>query len=521
MRTQTLLTLLCSTALVACSSGDDDRTGDDTTIPPTDLTCPAPAVAGTYTVCDLKLDGGSNQPRFGDPVVVEAAIVTAGPYSILEDSMTNETTLGGFFVQDPQSTTELAGRYGGILVTYRPNDLQGTLPAVGDQIRITGNYRDFGQDGGARQKQVEATFVEPNGSGALPEAVVVDDPSSISTGGSRGPGLEGVLVKVNNVTADLVRDIPGAGGSSIFGAFRVTGGLIVSGEIFQYRAVEQEQFISITGVLRVGTAPFDSGIFMLTPTKRDDVVSLNPTPTITSVATLQDPNAPDRVEVCERTGNGTTGRCPRVAFDDVAVTAVGGYVSSGLRAMWVQDTTIATGRFAGVKVIYGEDDTTPNVGDRISLTGEAIEWFDGTQIQNAEWTGLGTTWTSSAAVVVTSTDIARNSDPRSSPYEGTLVRIENAMVTERCVEANGRDFGNWVVANEVFIGTAWSYEYNGGFGPSTAMCDMPAVDCSCAGMSRPDDMRMNGDTFSSITGVMNYAFDEMRLEPRSAADLVR
>ena len=36
-----------------------------------------------------------------------------------------------------------------------------------------------------------------------------------------------------------------------------------------------------------------------------------------------------------------------------------------------------------------------------------------------------------------------------------------------------------------------------------------------------EDMRMNGDTFSSITGVMNYAFNEMRLEPRSAADLVR
>lgn len=46
------------------------------------------------------------------------------------------------------------------------------------------------------------------------------------------------------------------------------------------------------------------------------------------------------------------------------------------------------------------------------------------------------------------------------------------------------------------------------------------VECSCVGMGHPNDMRMMNDSFVSITGVMNLAFDDLRLEPRGKADLV-
>ncbi|MEQ9496134.1 MAG: hypothetical protein RIT81_04725 [Deltaproteobacteria bacterium] len=521
MRITKLSSLLLLTPALACS-GSSNSDDDTVIIPPSELTCPTPT-DGTLSVCDLKLDGGAGQPQFGDAVVVTNVVVTTPTYSILEDSMTNETTLGGFFVQDGQSTEELAGRYGGILVTYRPDMIAGTLPSEGDVVQVTGSFRDFGQEGGARQKQIEATAVDiiSAGSGAV-QAVPVDDATSIIAGGARAEGLEGSLVKISNVAATVVRDVPGSGGSAIFGAFQVTGGLVISGEIFQYRAIEQESFITITGVLRVGTAPFDSGIYQLTPRSRADVVSSNPTQTITSIPELQDPSTPDRPQLCSRSGATTVGRCPPVRLSDVVVTASGGYVSSNLRSIWVQDTTVADGRFAGVKVVYFADDTgIPQVGDIIDIEGEAIEWFRGTQVQNATFTQKGTVTSSTAPIVVAAADVARTSAPETNPYEGVLVEIQNVAVTERCVDSNGRDFGNWVVDGPVFLGTAFEYTYNGGFGPSTAMCDMPNVDCSCAGMSRPDDLRMSGDNFRALRGVMNYSFDEFRMEPRGDGDIVQ
>lgn len=519
MRINKLFSLFLLTPALACS-GSSTTDDDDVIIPPGELTCPTPT-DGTLSVCDLKLDGGEGQPQFGDAIVVTNVVVTTPPYSILEDD-NNMTTLGGFFVQDAQTTDALAGRYGGILVTYRPDMLAGTLPAAGDIVQVTGSYRDFGQMDGPRQKQIEASAVDRISGGGAVQPIAVDDPSSIATGGSRAEGLEGVLVKVSGVMATVVRDVPGAGGSSIFGAFQVTGGLVISGEIFQYRALEQESFITITGVLRLGTAPFDSGIYLLTPTKRDDVVSVNPTATITSIPMLQDPTTPDRPQICSRTGSMTVGRCPPVLLDGVVVTASGGYVSANLRSIWVQDPTVTSGRFAGVKVVYPADEqNVPAVGDILDIEGEAIEWFRGMQVQNATFTKMGTVTSSTAPVVVPAADVARTAAPEMNAYEGVLVRIENVSVTERCVDSNGRDFGNWVVSGPVYLGTAFEYAYNGGFGPSTAMCEMPNVDCSCAGMSRPDDLRMNGDTFRSITGVMNYSFDEFRLEPRGDSDIVR
>lgn len=523
MRIDTRSSLLLAASLAfACSGGSATDDGDDdTVIPPNELSCPTPT-DGTLSVCDLKLDGGAAQPQLGDAIVVTNVVVTTPPYSILEDQNTNETTLAGFFVQDQTSSADLANRYSGIIVVYRPDNIAGTLPTIGDVVQITGSFRDFGQMSGPRQKQIEASAVDIVSSGAAVQPITVDDASAIATGGSRAEGLEGVLVKVSNVSATLVRDVPGAGGSSIFGAFQITGGLVVSNEVFNYRAIEGESFTSITGVLRVGTAPFDSGIYMLTPRAKEDIASTNPTPTISDITTIQDPSATGRPQICSRTGNQTVGRCPPVALSGVVVTASGGYVSANLRSIWVQDPTVTDGRFAGVKVVYPEDEmNVPAVGDILDIEGEAIEWFRGMQVQNATFTKVGTVTSSVAPIVVTPADIARDASPESNPYEGVLVRIENVSVTERCVDSNGRDFGNWVVTGPVFIGTAFTYEYNGGFGPSTAMCNMASVDCSCAGMSRPDDLRTVGDTFRSISGVMNFSFDEFRLEPRGPGDIVQ
>ena len=478
------------------------------------LTCPS---ASSLTVCDMKLDGGALQPVLGDPVVLEQVVVTTQPYTILKDTDGNPT-LSGFFVQDTQTTDELDWRFSGIQVTYRA-DVQGQLPSIGDVIRIEGSYRDFGQEGGARQKQLSASFIGDAQAVAPATPKAISDASAISTGGTQADDYEGVLVELSNLTAAVVRDVPGAGGSTIFGAMVVDGGLVISGTLYQEPRVQVgEEFTRITGVLRVGTAPFDSGISMLTPRSGDDVVRKNPIVTVNSVVALQDPSDPGHPEICKKT-NTTVGTCPAVELTNLTVTAVDSYVSANLRALWVQDMSVADGRFAGIKVTYATSlATVPQVGNVINVSGQVADFYDSRQVEFVTFEIVNSQTSSVTPIVVPSTALARASGT-DNPYEGVLVRIDDVEVTTVCVEAtNGRDFGNFLVTGDVFLGNAFNYAYNGDL-VSSAMCN-DGVDCSCAGMTRPNDMRTLGDRFTSITGVMNFSFDDLRLEPRGDADLV-
>ncbi len=482
---------------------------------PMGLTCPT---GGALTICDLKLDGGAGQPQLGDPVQLDSVVVTAPVYTILpatEDS----SALMGFFAQDLATSDELDWKYSGIQVTFR-DDVMGSQPSLGDVISIEGSFRDFGQDGGARQKQLSATFLG-DATGNMPVSPKdISDASSIATGGSKAGAYEGVLLKISGVSATVVRDVPGAGGSSIFGAFMVEGGLVISGTLYEPPAVMMgEAFTSITGILRLGTAPFDGGISLFTPRGAEDVVRANPPQLTTSIKELQDDTDPMHPTLCTSTGSMTQGVCPLVDFSDVVVTAVDSYVTGTLRAMWIQDTTIADGRFSGVKVVYSMNDSNiPQVGQRIDITGQAVDFFEGRQVQFADWTITNTETASVAAIVVAPADVSRTGGAANA-YEGVLVKIENVSVINVCVEAgNGRDFGNFLVTGDVFLGNALNYDYNG-MNVSSAMCS-GGTDCSCAGMSRPGDMRAMMDGFASITGIMNYAFNDLRLEPRSNEDLV-
>jgi len=116
--------------------------------------------------------------------------------------------------------------------------------------------------------------------------------------------------------------------------------------------------------------------------------------------------------------------------------------------------------------------------------------------------------------------------PTAREYEGSLVRIENVTVTNRCLESDsGRDFGGWVVTGDVQIGTAYFYDYNGRPIPGAVVCQDqngdPTGDCACEARARPMDMRNDGDMFASITGIVYYSFNTFQLVPRGNDDLVR
>jgi hypothetical protein len=212
----------------------------------------------------------------------------------------------------------------------------------------------------------------------------------------------------------------------------------------------------------------------------------------------------------------------------VVVTAVGGYVSRNLRALWIQDDRVVDGRYAGAKVVYNPNSNTgivPERGMRIDIEGEIIEYRRGLQIQYPTMRRNGSSTTDLQPIVVSSQEIARNSMPENNPYEGVLVRIENAVVTTPCLEdSRARDHGNWIVNGNVYVGSAFEYYYDGDFRPASVMCltpeDEPTGMCSCSAQSRPNDQRMLNDTFRSLSGVTDFAFDEFQLQPRGDLDLV-
>ncbi|PCJ82589.1 MAG: hypothetical protein COA49_00580 [Bacteroidetes bacterium] len=137
--------------------------------------------------------------------------------------------------------------------------------------------------------------------------------------------------------------------------------------------------------------------------------------------------------------------------------------------------------------IYIYDNTNlPTVGDDVILEGEVSEYFDLTEISNItyfETVSSGNTLP--AAVVVETAVIAADGEP----YEGCLVQIVNAVCT-----TPDADFGQ------------------GYFNDSSG-------DCMVDDMLYMPDPAWVLDEYYTITGVLNFSYDEYKIEPRDASDV--
>ncbi len=246
-----------------------------------------------------------------------------------------------------------------------------------------------------------------------------------------------------------------------------------------------------------------------------------------TISAIQDPSDPGHpASGCTQVGATTTGQCARAELRGVVVTAVEGYVTRDLRALWVQDPGDGDGRFAGIKVVYRTGSPFPAIGQVVDIDGEVVEFQGNTQVRFATLTPTGGSGTIVPRVISPPSVISRSNPASAGEYEGTLVRVLGVTVVEACIDdASLRDFGYWTVTGDVQMGTAFLYGYNGEPRPGTVMCldgsGNPTGLCSCAARSRLDDLRQAGDTFQSITGVMDFVFDTHVLQPRDANDLVR
>lgn len=172
-----------------------------------------------------------------------------------------------------------------------------------------------------------------------------------------------------------------------------------------------------------------------------------------------------------------------LAGQTVTTTGVvtGTYVTtSNQHGYFLQD---GAGAWNGIHVFQGTNSNLPTMGNQVQVTGTVAEFNGLTQLTNVTTVVLNQSAPLPAPVDITTLQLSNQEQ-----WEGVLVRV----VEVECTNANS-GFGMW--------------EVNDGTGPAKVhglMFTFGAV--------------LGGEY--TITGVVNYSFDEFRICPRNSADVV-
>lgn len=180
------------------------------------------------------------------------------------------------------------------------------------------------------------------------------------------------------------------------------------------------------------------------------------------------------------------------SLTDSAVTVVGVVTS----AKWVDFSGFAIaegpGAWHGITVY---STTAVSRGDSVTINGTVAENNGRTQISAAQVTKLGT-GTIPAATQLQLSDLKTGAATAES-YEGVLVRIPKALATDTTWMSP--TFGEWAVCS----------------GADTLMID---------NSSNPNGIYYAKPAFGvdsvTVTGILNYTFDNFKLMPRDSADVI-
>jgi predicted extracellular nuclease len=281
----------------------------------------------------------------------------------------------------------------------------------------------------------------------------------VATGGLEAEDWEGVLVTVEEVTVTS----PSIG----FGKFVVSGGLEIDDELYVLEATPAggTTYEYITGVLT-----YSFSAVQILPRDADD---FGPETT--------GETRPLRIrDIQDSTSEAFPGLGARVEVQ-------GRVTAANSRFFWMQ--MAAGGPYSGIAV---QPDSDPlelvAIGDQVLVTGVYIESFEQSVIDAETVEIEDDTLEPLPAEEVDPADVATGG-PLAEAYEGVLVRVRDVEVTNNTI-GNGR----FVVTGGLEVD---DFVY------------------------RPPSLPTVGTRYRRITGVLDYAFDAVHLQPRSADDLVR
>lgn len=382
---------------------------------------------------------------------------------------------GAVFVQEMAG-----GEYSGIYLYMYSEVIDGLELAPGDVVNVKGTYTEFYDF--SEITVTSLADLQVVSSGPVPAPALVNA-ADVGTGGSKAEAYESVLVKVEGV---MVTDAdPG------FGEFEVDGVLRIDDFFYPFMGPEVNNgdvFDSIVGPLMWN---FDN--FKIAPRSLDDLEGGGGSTTSTTGDTDTDTDS---------TSTSTTGDEDVTIYDlqtgkvnpktdvilkDVIVTSP---LSFSGDSFFVQDP--AGGEHSGI-IVFVKNKTglaAVKPGDLVTLTGYYDEYFENSQmvLNTAAGLSIDGTMPVPEPEVLNAADIATGG-PLAEAYEGVLVSVEGVSVTNPDAM-----FGEFVVTGNLRVDDFFF-----------AMANWPKV--------------MMGELFMSITGPLNYNFDNTKVCPRTLADL--
>jgi predicted extracellular nuclease len=189
------------------------------------------------------------------------------------------------------------------------------------------------------------------------------------------------------------------------------------------------------------------------------------------------------------TNQGTGDDCFPSSFDGQQVTVEG--IVTAVRAgdypnFWLEEAD--GGLWKG---IYVYDVTVePSRGDQVSITAEVDDYFGLTELKNVTSFQIISSGNTLPTVMdITTGVLAGGCNVGAEAYEGVLVRVSNAVVTQEVIE-----HGEWYVDDGSGQCQIDDYLY----------AHSPAL----------------GDTLETIVGVVQYGYGEYEINPRDADDVV-
>lgn len=364
-----------------------------------------------------------------------------------------------FYLQDANSSL-----WSGIY-SYVPGGFE-TLN-VGDEVTVTAEVTEY--YGFTELINISTHTVLSSGNSIEPTDVQTGD-FPIGQCSSTAEPYEGVLVRVSNVEVLTAPDQ--------YGSWTVTDG---TGECkiddYMFAGTSPspqvgDQFASIVGVVDYSYSDYKiqpRGIFDL-----DDGSG----PNIVSIYDIQ--NTDDQ---------GSGDDCFPSNYDDELVSTSGTVTAvkpGDTPRFYLQDQSYET--WSG---IYVYDETiSPEVGDQLTISAYVDEYFGFTELKNVAEFSINSIGNTTPILPVNTEEIGEGCSLNAEMYEGMLVGVSNVTVESI------NEYGEWYVNDG-----SGSCKIDNYFYPA----DLPPVNI--------------GDEIGSISGVVDFAYGEYSILPRSEEDI--
>ena len=372
---------------------------------------------------------------------------------------------GLVFVEEPEG-----GEWSGISLYMWDEAVMATTLQPGDVVNLVGEYAEFF---GMSQLVIKnAGDIEVVRSGdPLPGPDIVDA-SSIARDNAAAEPWEGVRVQI----VDAVILEPNDG----FGQYVLEGDVLVGNSFVDPLpdVAVMGSFASITGSLLYS---FDE--FKLQPAMEADLDSYTGPPapmTDTAIQDIQEGNVPEG---------------SLVLIENVVASTGFTWSDDSEASFFVQEP--GGGAFSGIQVHVGNNSGLQIApGDDVTIVGTYEEFFDMSQISMTDAAGVtvNSSGTAPAAEVIADPASIATGGAATEDWESVLVTVENVTVIDENPDAPD-EFGEFVVDGDLRVDDVF-FDLNDWTKP------------------------MMGASFTSITGVLIYNYENFKLSPRDNADLV-